>query len=142
MRNYYNFDTSDYAMFSVGEVYPALAEFAVTQVKGGKTKTGSLRRPHLRKSFRQLSGGAKAIGKGALGLGRLAGGAALSAGRYVGEKGLGAGKYVGGKALEYGGKGLDVVKANPKASAIAAGAGVAGAGGAYYLSRKKRRKRQ
>ncbi len=160
--NYYDFDTSDYAMFSLGEMYPTLAEFARNR---GKTK----RRGEGRRYKQQSSQGSAVIkphtrtvkGKTVLVKGghrtiRQQQRAAL-ANRSMLQKGWDATKGAAGGAwnatkgaaggawnLTKGAAGgvYNVARNNPRISAGVAGVGLAGAAGygAYrFATRKKRR---
>jgi len=120
-----NFDTSNYAMFSIGEIQEELAEFAIGPF-GKKTlgqrldvATGQVK-AHLR---RTKTGGISLV----------------KAGYRKSAAALGKAKKAGGKALS---QATTAIKKNPRLSAAAAGLSVAGGIGSYALGKRSRRKRR
>lgn len=150
-------------MFSVGDYELNTAEFAnvigkdyvqgiidnVKKTAGNKLPKNNfnpqntgMNVPGVRKAhIRTVDGKAQMVGQSILKAGKNTAGALMAGGSAV----LGAGKRVGGQALgagvSYAGRGAEVIAKNPKTSAIAAGAGVLGAGAGYLATRKKRKRR-
>ena len=137
--NYHNFNTSDYAKFSIGE---AQAEFA----KKGSWRneppiTGGQVKAHVRRTAR----GGLALVKGSYRKGKRfatkRGKQALGLAKAGGQKALSFTRRRGGQTLSYAGKkarqGLNVIKKNPKAAGVVAVVG----GGAYVVGSRKKRRR-
>ena len=112
-----------------------------------KASSPGVRRAHVR----TVRGKAQMVGQSILKAGKStagklsAGGAAvLSAGKKYGGQALGASKTLAmqgvGVGASYAGRAGEVIAKNPKTAGIVAGVGAAGAGGAYLLGRKKKRR--